>query len=82
MTAVDGFIVPVPIAFGKDPKQWDEAEIIELRAWAEYLHRFLNDMWERSGGGNDDLGSVIDVVGGEDGILGGEFGNQWQQWAK
>lgn len=54
---VDPFIQPIPEFFisADDP---------ELRSWAEYLNRFLHDLWERSGGGDDnfanlDIGSII-----------------------
>lgn len=44
MASVDPFIQPVPAKFQQDP---------ELRAYFEYLHRFLHDLWVRTGGSTD-----------------------------
>ena len=44
MALVDPFIQPIPEKWRNDP---------ELRAYIEYLHRFLHDLWQRTGGAND-----------------------------
>lgn len=56
MSEVDPFIIPIPKAFRDDP---------EVHAWAMYLHRWCHDMWIRSGGGDDTLSAVVDVIVGE-----------------
>lgn len=48
MALVDPFIQPIPEKWRNDP---------ELRAYIEYLHRFLHDLWQRTGGANDTIES-------------------------
>ena len=63
MADVDPFVVPIPKAFGKT----NTPEEVEVHEYFLYLHRHLHDMWQRSGGGNDNLEDVVDVIGGEEG---------------
>lgn len=49
MAEVDPFIQPIPKQFQNDR---------ELRAWTEYLHRFLHDIWIRTGGGDDEIENI------------------------
>jgi hypothetical protein len=44
MAKVDPFIQPIPDQFSRDPV---------LRPYYEYLHRFLHDIWYRTGGSED-----------------------------
>lgn len=46
MADVDPFIQPIPTSFNSDR---------ELRAYFEYLHRFLHDLWVRTGGTTDSI---------------------------
>ena len=46
---VDPFIQPIPRAWSQDR---------ELRSYIEYLHRFLFDLWSRTGGGDDQISSA------------------------
>lgn len=50
MTDVDPFIHPIPPEF---------LQKHETRAWVEYLHRFLHDLWQRTGGGDDVIQEII-----------------------
>lgn len=49
MAEVDPFIQPIPVQFQGDR---------ELRAYYEYLHRFLHDIWVRTGGGDDAIENI------------------------
>lgn len=44
MASVDPFVIPIPQQWLQDP---------ELAATAQYLWRFLHDLWQRTGGGVD-----------------------------
>lgn len=49
MTDVDPFVIPIPQEFmGSE----------ETRRYYEYLHRFLHDLWQRTGGGDDAIQEV------------------------
>lgn len=54
MAQVDPFIQPIPSKWSSDS---------ELRAYIEYLHRFLHDIWIRTGGANDAVdGTSVDLT--------------------
>jgi len=59
MANVDPFIQPIPEIFASDPV---------LRAYWEYLHRFLHDIWIRTGGGDD----AIEIIQEEESSAEGE----------
>lgn len=49
MADVDPFVIPIPQEFmGSE----------ETRRYYEYLHRFLHDLWQRTGGGDDAIQEV------------------------
>lgn len=47
--SVDPFVIPIPQKWLNDP---------ELGPTVQYLWKFLYDMWQRSGGGNDAIYTV------------------------
>ncbi|MEE8289575.1 MAG: hypothetical protein V3R25_09200 [Nitrosomonadaceae bacterium] len=49
MAKVDPYVQRIPRKFLEDP---------ELRPWFEYLNRFLHDLWQRSGGGDDAIDAL------------------------
>jgi len=49
MADVDPFIQPIPARWAQDR---------ELRSYFEYLHRFLHDIRERTGGGDDAISNA------------------------
>lgn len=83
MSEVDPFQIPIPRAFSKT----DTPDEIEVHEYFLYLHRYLHDMWIRSGGGNDDLEAILGVIEGdpEATLPGGEEpaweGQNWQFWS-
>lgn len=60
MANVDPFIQPIPSKFNGDP---------ELRAYWEYLHRFLHDIWVRTGAGDDAIEVITGVEISSDGEI-------------
>ncbi len=46
---VDPFVAPIPKPWAEDP---------EIAPFAVYLNRFLHDLWVRTGGGDDLIGSA------------------------
>ena len=55
MSNADPWLLPIPRAFQQDP---------ELLAYFEQLSRFLNTLWERSGGSDDGIEQIVDVLVG------------------
>lgn len=49
MAQVDPFIQPIPKKILQDP---------EVRDYFQYLHRFLHDLWVRTGGGDDQINNL------------------------
>lgn len=50
---VDPFIVPVPDAFQNNRETQD---------YFRYLHRFLHDLWKRTGGGDDLIETTVNTT--------------------
>lgn len=61
---VDPFVIPIPDKWGKDP---------ELAPTVNYLWRYLYDLRERTGGGNDAISSLEDSALYDVGIKGAEI---------
>lgn len=57
MASVDPFVIPIPQQWLADP---------ELAATAQYLWRFLHDLWQRTGGGTDIIQNVTYELNAEE----------------
>lgn len=57
MATVDPFVIPIPQQWLQDP---------ELAATAQYLWRFLHDLWQRTGGGTDIIQNVTYELNAEE----------------
>lgn len=55
--SVDPFVIPIPQKWLTDP---------ELGPTVQYLWKFLYDMWQRSGGGNDAIHNVTYELNAEE----------------
>ena len=65
MTDVDPFLIEIPRAISKMPEDWTQDDVREMVVTFEYLWKFLHDLWLRTGGANDDIGSAIGVIAGD-----------------
>ena len=59
--------IPGNAAEQKLPADWTVEDMVQLREYFEVTNKWFFDMWTRSGGGNDDLSDIVDVVEGEEG---------------
>ncbi len=61
---VDPFVIPIPAKWARDP---------DLGPTVQYLWKFLYDLWQRTGGGNDAISDIEDSALYDVGIKGAEI---------
>jgi hypothetical protein len=53
MARVDPFVIPLPRKLANDP---------EIAPWFSYLQKFLHDLWQRTGAGEDLVGDAVTLT--------------------